>query len=199
MDEKMFKQYQAFLNTIPQNDLAKSYQMLSEYREKNMMEMVTCLEEKAAVPAVKPKKPFSNYEELMCAGFNNCDKTLGAVINLKKCFGYGGQCPNGPGTFEYVRFFVNFNNDPDFADQFEDIGVAKAHVFDPCYTCCRQLPVSYGISLKVCLPKFKWDAIQCKCFTMLAILEWNKEPPLDPNYVPFWGSIIKRTIRIHPY
>ncbi len=51
----------------------------------------------------------------MCVGYNPSTKQLRAVVYVKQAFGYGdGIC--SPGTVEYVRFYIDWNNDGNWQD-----------------------------------------------------------------------------------
>ena len=49
------------------------------------------------------------YEQVTCLGFNPSTNVLEAVVYVKQAFGYNGSlCQNG--SFEYVRFFVDYGS-----------------------------------------------------------------------------------------
>jgi hypothetical protein len=135
---------------------------------------------------------------LVCVGFNNCEREFHGIILQKKDYEYNGGCPHGPGINEYVRVFIDFSDDGDFVDQFEDLGVAKVHLFDIGDNCKEKLPISHAFSLKVCLPAYLWKKLACHCFHVRAIHQTGSEPPNLPDFTPMFGTIIDRTIRIQP-
>ena len=60
----------------------------------------------------KPVKKIvkdTSYEELTCVGLNQNVSTLEATIAIKRPFGYGGDLCS-PGSREYVRFFINYDD-----------------------------------------------------------------------------------------
>src|SRR5258708_10760158 len=63
------------------------------------------------------------YEEVTCIGFNPNTNVLEAVIQIKQPTGYSGD-PCQAGSFEYVRFFLNYGSG------WEDVGLAAVHVHD---------------------------------------------------------------------
>ena len=73
----------------------------------------TCPEIK--IKPVKPMKFNTKYEELECLGFYPEQDLLEAIIAVKLPYGYKTDLCH-QGSFEYVRFFVDWNNDGDFKD-----------------------------------------------------------------------------------
>ncbi len=94
---------------------------------------------------VKPMKANTKYEELKCIGFYPDRDLLEAVIDVKLPYGYKGNLCSA-GSFEHVRFFVDWDGDGDFTDAGEDVGIASVNVHD----------IFDGE--KVCLDKTKPDA-----------------------------------------
>jgi len=152
----------------------------------------------------KPIKPMIlnlKYESLNCLGFYPKDNRLEAIIGIKLPFGYGGNLC-GPGSQEYVRFFVDWNNDGDYLDVGEDAGVSGVNVHDipnipyPCLTTSK--PLSYSVSLVVKPPKYSCPAPYL--VKVKAILAWNHEPTAgNPNYHPVWGNVLEKWIQIDPW
>jgi hypothetical protein len=132
------------------------------------------------------------YEQLTCLGFNPSTNVLEAVIQIKQASGYSGSlCQHG--SFEYVRFFV------DYGAGWEDAGVSAVNVHDISNaTDCHkdsEKPLSYAASAQL-TPKSNW------CFfpvlpKVRAILSWNSIPT-GPGYVPVWGNVFDAQIQIHP-
>jgi hypothetical protein len=80
---------------------------------------------------VSPFKPVkviqgnTRYEELVCIGLDPPYDRLEGVLHLKQNAGYGGDIC-GPGTREYVRFYVDlFDN-----GTWHDVGVTSVTVHD---------------------------------------------------------------------
>ncbi|WP_315823206.1 hypothetical protein [Paraflavitalea speifideaquila] len=130
------------------------------------------------------------YEELECIDYKPETAKLGAVIKIKQPSGYSGS-PCAGGSREYVRFFVDYNNNGTWVDEgLADLGIYD-HPFtdDLCYhveinlspdkiSCCRS---------KAVLPKVR------------AILSWNIVPTAgDPNFPFVWGDVHEAFIQIHP-
>jgi hypothetical protein len=142
-----------------------------------------------------PKAVFAlsgntSFEELTCVGYNHHTRMLAATFHLKQNNGYSGDYCHG-GSVEYVRFFVDWQDNGSWTDE----GLASVAVHDPgfpedlCYTveirldsrrrsCCDKKPV---------LPKVR------------AILSWNQVPTMgDENFNPVWGNRLETHIQIAP-
>ncbi len=134
------------------------------------------------------------YEEVTCIGFNPASNVLEAVIQITQPAGYGGN-PCGTGSFEYVRFFL------DYGTGWEDAGFAAVHVNDvatanDCAGVAGK-PLSYAASVQI-QPKSNW------CFfpvlpKVRAILSWQQIPTAgDAAFTPIWGNVLERHIQIQP-
>lgn len=134
------------------------------------------------------------YEELTCVGFNPRLDSLEATVKIKQPSGYGGG-PCGRGTFEYVRFYINYGR------AWEDLGLAAFNAHDiPNTVSCARLadkPHSHVVSLR-----FEPRRECCRTPVLpkvRAILSWNQPPPPNsPNWNPVWGQVKDRTIQIRP-
>src|SRR5579864_5019503 len=106
----------------------------------------------------KPVFPIANntsFEEVTCIGFNPYTNVLEAVIQIKQPTGYNGD-PCQAGSFEYVRFFLNYGTG------WEDQGLAAVHVHDIANQddCAKspEKPLSYAASVQI-QPKTNWCGI----------------------------------------
>ena len=81
------------------------------------------------IELVLPMKANTKYEEIKCIGFYPDTDLLEAVIDVKLSYGYKGSLCS-LGSFEYVRFFVDWNGDGDFEDEDEDVGITSVNVHD---------------------------------------------------------------------
>lgn len=134
------------------------------------------------------------YEQLTCLGFNPDTQRLEAVVQVKQPTGYNGSLCQA-GSYEYVRFFV------DFGSGFEDAGVVAANVHDlPNAEDCHgtpEKPLSYAVSVQL-------GTIGTRCTSpelpqVRAILSWNAIPTAgDPSYSPVWGNVLEARIQIKP-
>ncbi|HEX3027973.1 MAG TPA: hypothetical protein VHT34_01410 [Clostridia bacterium] len=133
-----------------------------------------------------------NYEEISQLGYNPVHKMLYAIVTTKQNSGYSGSLCNN-GSYEYVRFYVDWNNDGDFKDACEDYGMGSVNVHD----IPGNKPLNYCISVKL-NPKGK----SCKVPYLVkvrAILSWNSIPPANsPEYTPVWGEVQECMIQIKP-
>ncbi len=144
----------------------------------------------------------TTYEELKCLGFYPEANLMEAVVDVKLPFGYSGDLCK-PGSYEYVRFFADWNGDNDFTDPGEDAGLTSVNVHDipnkqyPCLTRISK-PLSYSLSIQVS-PR-KYSCPEPYLVKVRVILSWNHEPtPGNPNYIPVWGNRLEGWIQIKPY
>lgn len=152
--------------------------------------------------AVQAIKYNSKYEELSCLGFYPEEDLLEAIVDVKLPLGYQGDlCSNG--SYEYVRFFADWNGDADFNDAGEDLGLSAVNVHDipnARQTCLRSnKPMSYALPLRLDSVQLKF----CKTANLVkvrAILSWEVPPTAgDPDYPPVWGNVVEKWIQIRPY
>lgn len=142
----------------------------------------------------------TKYEVVKCMGFHPESNMLKAIVDVHLSRGYNGSlCKRG--SFEYVRFYIDWNGDGDFNDSGEDAGMASVNVHDiPSMTnAClsKPKPLSYAVSLNV-KPK-KYSCPTPYLVKVRAILSWNTPPTAgDPNYRPARGNVIQRWIQIKP-
>lgn len=135
---------------------------------------------------IKSLSGSTTFEELACLGLNPGPGSLEAVIDIKKHSGYGTDAC-GPGTTEYVRFFVQD------ATGWHDLGVSAVQVYD----LEGPLPLSYSASVN-----FTEARKFCSTENILqvrAILSWEWEPtPGDPNFIPVWGNVVNARVQVAP-
>ncbi len=152
------------------------------------------IKDKALFTQYQPVQLLGNYqnyyEELGCIDYKPETKTLGAVVIVKQGNGYTSDACLG-GSREYVRFFVDYDNNGTWVDEgLAELGVYN-HSFsdDLCYyaqitlspnktSCCQDNAV---------LPNVR------------AILSWNNAPTAgDPNFPYIWGDVKEARIQIAP-
>jgi len=150
--------------------------------------------------SVKKMTANTKYEEIRCVGFYPELDLLEAIIDIKLPNGYKGDlCSNG--SFEYIRFFIDWNGDGDFSDPEEDVGITAVNVHDipnEKYPCLKKTkPLSYALTLKI-NPKKRL----CKFPNMVklrAILSWENPPTAgNPNFSVVWGNVVEQWIQIKP-
>src|SRR5262245_50382104 len=143
-----------------------------------------------------PVLPISGntfYEELACVGYHPQQERLEGVVYLYQTAGYGtGIC--GPGTPEYVRFYLSFDNGATWQDQ----GLTSFQAYNIPQGTDGSKRLEYAVSLKV-------DPARTFCFfgahliKVRAILSWNNPPPANqPNWNPIWGNVREATIQVEP-
>ena len=143
---------------------------------------------------LSPYKPVkliqgnTTWEELVCVGLYPTISRLEAVIHIKQASGYGGDvCSDG--SFEYVRFFVDINDN----GVWHDVGLSWAHV----YNIPGQKPLCYAV-----LRHF--DDVRKLCSVenivrVRAILSYNVPPPAGvPGFSPVYGNVLTAQVQIHP-
>jgi hypothetical protein len=124
----------------------------------------------------------TNYEEVKEVGFNPQDRTLEAVIAIKQSSGYEEH--------EYVGFYVDWNDNGKFSTYGgEVVGLDSVYITNPGKT---DLPLSYALDVAATPPPSIKNGAVVK---VRAILSYA-EPPTGPNFVPTWGNVIERNIRI---
>jgi hypothetical protein len=143
---------------------------------------------------VKPIKFNTSYEELTCIGVWPERNLLEATLLVKLPFGFlGNKCSQG--SYEYVRFFIDWDNDGDFNDANEDLGVARVNVHDVPQV--KEHPLCYAVKLP--FKPFLTDCRNPYIVKLRAILSWEIVPPAgDWNFIPIWGNILECWIQIEP-
>lgn len=148
----------------------------------------------------KPVMPLladTNWEELICVGYNAEREELEATFSIKLDSGYGGDLCSA-GSWEYVRFFVNT------ASGWQDAGLAGVNVHDlPAGIDCTgadQLPASY-------IARVSYAPDRDLCTEPLlpqvrAILSWSVPPPATgsapQDWTPIFGNVIDDHVQIPP-
>ncbi len=144
---------------------------------------------------LKPILPITGntyYEELGCLGYHPQQKRLEGVVYVYQPSGYGTDIC-GPGTPEYVRFYLSFDNGATWQDQ----GMTSFQAFNIPEGTEGRMRLEFAVSLPVKpKPKFCWvdPLIRAR-----AILSWNNPPPANqPNWHPVWGNVRDATILVEP-
>ena len=115
------------------------------------------------------------WEELKAVGFYPPERRLEAIINIKQ--------PSGYGAFEFVRFWVDWNNDGQFSDD-ETVGLENVYMTNPGNV---PLPLEYAVYTDVVPPPGVTGVRKAK-----ASLTWFS--PNDPTF----GNCIVTNIRFDP-
>ena len=130
----------------------------------------------------------TTYEELVCVGLNPPFDRLETIVQIKRPTGYGGDiCSTG--SLEYVRFYVDLNDD----GVLHDVGRASVRVYD----IPGDKPLCYALALD-------FTAIRNLCVTenlvrVRAVLSWDVDPPPNtPGFIPPWGNVLNVEVQIQP-
>ena len=138
--------------------------------------------------AVQAMSVNMSYEELMCVGLQPDADKLTAVVNLKRHTGYEGNAC-GPGSREYVRFFVERSG------VWHDLGDVSFTVHD--LPNSSPLPLSYEVQLD--LNEARKYCGQENLVNIRAILSWNWEPQAgNAAWTPPWGNVVNVRVQIAP-
>lgn len=141
---------------------------------------------------VLPIAGNTHYEELGCIGYHPQQERLEGVVYVYQPSGYGTDIC-GPGTPEYVRFYLSFDNGASWEDQ--GITSFQAHNIPIGTEGGKRL--EYAVSLAVD-PKRKFCLVNSLILAR-AILSWNNPPPANqPNWLPVWGNVREATIQVEP-
>jgi hypothetical protein len=137
----------------------------------------------AVVAALNKDKANVDFEEVTCAGLNPTLDTVGAVVHVKLPSGYSGDLCSA-GSYEYVAFWADFNNDGTF-DEYLGTANVKVHDINP-------FPAG-GIDYSVLLPvDFSKHLKSCKTPQVIglrAVMSWATPPSTtDPNDLKTWGN-----------
>ncbi len=141
---------------------------------------------KAPFEPVKIIASNTSYEELKCVGYNPQFERLEAVVHIKQQSGYGtGIC--SVGTPEYVRFYIDWNNNGTWTD----LGLVSFNA----YNIPGLKPLEYDVTLNID-PTEKFCTVE-NLPKVRAILSWNFPPPANtPGFIPVWGNVRESRIQI---
>jgi hypothetical protein len=132
------------------------------------------------------------YEELACVGYHPQQEQLEGVVYVHQPSGYASDLC-GPGTPEYVRFYLSFDSGATWQDQ----GMTSFQAYDIPAGTEGNKRLEYAVSLKVD-PARKF-CLGNHLILVRAILSWNNPPtPNDPGFLPIWGNVVEATIQVEP-
>src|SRR5579884_2425131 len=138
----------------------------------------------AILAALQQQSGNTEFEQLMCAGYNPQTRELEAVIQIRQNAGYsGGLCTAG--STEYVSFFAFFGG------AWQSLGTATVNVHD-------LAAVTPGNPLMYAVYRIS-NLTEAACQNLAgvplrAILSWQVQPT-GPDYVPFWGNVVNTTVQ----
>ncbi|MFT3703452.1 MAG: hypothetical protein QM802_13840 [Agriterribacter sp.] len=132
----------------------------------------------------------TTFEELTCVSYNPKLQRLSASIKIKQSTGYaGGPCT--PGSKEFVRFFVSYDNGATWDD--EGVVDFDAHDLNFDSDICYELGKAFKPKKKSCCDKTPVLPL------VRAILSWNTVPPAGIWWwIPIWGNRMDAYIQIAP-
>ncbi len=134
---------------------------------------------------------ITDWEELICVGFNPQASQLEAVVSIKQTSGYSGDlCSSG--SNEYVLFFV------DYGSGFQDAGLASVNVHDIPDSPGIEHPIEYAVQLPLSAANYQQICFAPVLPKVRAVLSWNTIPSLDPNAIPFFGNVLDVNIQLQP-
>jgi len=149
----------------------------------------------AAAAALAATSANTSYEQVTCVGLETAADTLGAVIHIKRPFGYSGDlCHDG--SKEYVAFWADWNNNGTF-DEYLGTATAEVHDLD------GSLPgdgVRYNVSLvSPAIVQHLKKCVTPNIVRIRAVLSWATPPSTtDPNALNFWGNRVDALVQIRP-
>jgi hypothetical protein len=133
------------------------------------------------------------YEELACVGYHPQQEYLEGVVYIYQPNGYGTDIC-GPGTPEFVRFYLSFDNGATWQDQ----GMTSFQAFNISSGTEGDNRLEYAVSLPV-NPLRKFCLFGNHIIRVRAILSWNNPPPPNqPNWTPIWGNVRDAPIQVEP-
>lgn len=133
------------------------------------------------------------YEELACVGYHPQQRQLEGVVYVYQPSGYGTDVC-GPGTSEFVRFYLSYDGGASWQDQ----GLTSFQAYNIAEGTEGGKRLEYAVSLAV-QPNRKFCFVD-PLIRVRAILSWNNPPPPNaPNWVPIWGNVREATILVEPW
>lgn len=133
------------------------------------------------------------FEELTHVGYNPDLGVLEAVIQIKQPYGYLGD-HRTPGSYEYIRFYVDTGNG------FEHAGLVAVNVHDLPHgteaTRHAAMPLSYAASVPYTPPNCE-DCDNPSLPRVRAILSWQAIPS-DPKFPVSWGNALECRTPLKP-
>lgn len=135
----------------------------------------------------------TTYEQLVCLGMDSAHDMLGAVIHIKKPYGYSGDlCKLG--STEYVAFWADWNNNGTYD---EYLGTATVQVHD-----IPSIPAGglyYGVLLPVNLTQRLKPCKEPNIIRIRGVLSWaTPSSTTNPNDFNYWGNRLDAVVQIRP-
>jgi hypothetical protein len=132
------------------------------------------------------------YEELGCVGYHPQQRRLEGVVYVYQPGGYGSDIC-GPGTTEFVRFYLSFDHGATWVDQ----GLTSFQAYNIPAGTEGSKRLEYAVSLPA-KPPLRF-CLSDLIVRVRAILSWNNPPPPNqPNWTPVWGNVRESRVLIEP-
>lgn len=137
---------------------------------------------------------ITDWEELMCVGYNPELSQLMAIVSIKRETGYNSNlCSSG--STEYVRFFIDWGQN----NGFQDIGLTSFKVYNvPDNASGSQHPLKYMVYLPLDDENYRKCCDTPVILKVRAVLSWNIIPSLDPDDNPHFGNVVDVNIQLQP-
>ena len=137
----------------------------------------------------------TTFEQLTCVGLDTDTDTLGAVIHVKRPFGYSGDlCHNG--SREYVAFWADWNNNGTF-DEYLGTAAVEVHDLEGAMP-----PDGVRYSVKLNAPQVVEHLRRCShpnIIRIRAVLQWATPPSTtNPNAAIGWGNRLDVLVQLRP-
>jgi len=170
---------------------ASDTDILNQFQEINLAGMGINIDE--LIQGLNSKDFNVGYEEIVSVGLNPAQDLLGAIINIKNPFGYGGNLCNN-GSLEYVSFYADFNNNGTFERY---LGTTSVQVND-----IKSIPdegLMYAVYLKTDLSKYLKECAKPQVVRIRAILSWATPPtPNNAEQQVNWGNRMDTLVQLRP-
>ena len=137
------------------------------------------------------------YEEVTCLAYNPDVEVLEATVQVKRASGYGSDLC-GPGSTEWVRFYISYDDGATWQDV--GLGSFKAHDIPDSRDCAQRdtKPLSYAVAHPLPEP-VRRPCVRSVLPLVRAVLSWQIVPPAgQPNWSPVWGNVIDRHVQLRP-
>lgn len=132
------------------------------------------------------------YEAIGCVGYHPQQQRLEAVVYVHQPSGYGSDIC-GPGSTEFVRFYLSFDSGASWEDQ----GVSSFQAYDIPQGTEGANRLEYAVTREA-QPPAKLCVFN-PLIRVRAILSWNNPPPANqPNWQPVWGNVREANILVEP-
>jgi hypothetical protein len=150
------------------------------------------LDWQAALAALDQTKADVSFEELLCLGLDYNREWLVATVEIKKPSGYSGSLCD-PGSYEYVAFWVDWNDTCDWT--YAGTVAVNVHDFVP----MAKGGLHYAAILPVDLSAVRQPCENPKVARVRAVLSWSVPPSTtNPDELKYWGNRLDAHVQLKP-